>query len=69
MTTDHDHPDTDLTDPHGEAAALRRENERLRAALQPIVDHDLFHDDEYLSRELVEKLNAARAALRKGGAA
>ena len=28
-----DHPDTDLTDPHGETEALRRENERLRAEL------------------------------------
>lgn len=27
----HDHPDTDLTDPHGEAEALRRENEALAA--------------------------------------
>ena len=31
--TDNDHPDTDLTDPHGEAEALRRENARLREEL------------------------------------
>lgn len=31
--TDHDHPDTDLTDPHGEAEALRKENARLLAAV------------------------------------
>lgn len=32
-----DHPDTDLTDPHGEAEALRKENARLRAELEAVV--------------------------------
>lgn len=37
--------------------------ERLEAALRGIVDHDLFHDEQYLSADLVAKLEAARAAL------
>lgn len=37
--------------------------ERLEAALRGIVDRDLFHDDQYLSADLVAKLEAARAAL------
>lgn len=37
--------------------------ERLEAALRGIVDHDLFHDEQYLSADLVAKLKAARAAL------
>ena len=46
--------------------ALAAENERLRAVLSPLVNHPLFHDREYLSRELNEKLDAARAALPEG---
>lgn len=46
---------------------LLDEIERLRDVLSPIVNHALFHDREYLSQELNEKLDAARAALAKGG--
>ena len=37
----------------------------LREAACAIADHELFHDREYLSRELNEKLDALRAALAK----
>ena len=46
--------------------ALAAENKRLRDVLLPIVNHPLFHDREYLSQELNEKLDAARAALPEG---
>lgn len=39
---------------------------RLQAVLSPLVNHPLFHDREYLSQELNEKLDAARAALPEG---
>ncbi len=37
-----DHPDTDLTDHHGEAEALRRENERLRAEIAEATDPEFI---------------------------
>lgn len=43
------------------------EIERLRAVLSALVNHPLFHDREYLSQELNEKLDAARTALAEGG--
>ena len=46
---------------------LMDEIERLQEVLWPIVNHALFHDREYLSQELNEKLDAARAALPEGG--
>ena len=45
------------------AEAVEARAERLEAALRGIVDHDLFHDHQYLSADLVAKLEAARAAL------
>lgn len=52
-----DHADTDLTDHHGEAEALRRENERLRAALAALA-HDAepgppFVFDRYVNGQLM----------------
>ena len=49
------------------ALKAEAEVERLRDVLSPIVNHALFHDREYLSQELNEKLDAARAALAEGG--
>lgn len=40
--SDNDHPDTDLTDPHGDAEALRKENERLRAEIAEATDPDFI---------------------------
>lgn len=51
------------------AEAAEAEVARLRKALATLVDHEPFEDGKYLSAELVEKLNNARAAMRKGGAA
>ena len=54
------------------AAVLRAFAQRdahLRAVLSSLVNHSLFHDGEYLSQELNEKLDAARAALAEGGEA
>ena len=58
--------DTALADAAATLRALSAENERLRAALSSLVNHPLFHDREYLSQELNEKLDAARAALPEG---
>lgn len=38
-------------------------DDALRVAAKAIVDHELFHDRQYLSAELNEKLDALRAAL------
>lgn len=51
----------------GTTLRLLDEIERLRGVLSPIVNHAMFHDREYLSQELNEKLDAARAALAEGG--
>lgn len=65
---DHDHPDTDLTDPDGEAEALRRENARLRAerdrfeaalaasrAPDPVANADSCQPGGLISREAVQR--------------
>lgn len=69
--TDHDQPDTDLTDPHGEAEALRREIARLWAALAEATDPDFIwgamdnvHDaDTTLDDYAAAVSRAQRAAL------
>lgn len=77
--TDHDHPDTDLTDPHGDAEALRRENARLRAENDRLAkaweakhadqvkrskDHsDYFDKSQRRIQELVAERDAALAAI------
>lgn len=64
--TDHDHPDTDLNDPHGEAEALRKENERLREALAiarnaQIARGDVFADADTEARWIEDSKNACPA--------
>lgn len=44
-------------------ASAAPSDDALRVAAKAIVDHELFHDREYLSAELNEKLDALRAAL------
>lgn len=59
--SDHDHPDTDLTDPHGEAEALRRENARLKVKLdrrEKLLDSVILERTHYRKRA-----EAAEAAL------
>lgn len=60
--SDHDHPDTDLTDPHGEAEALRRENARLRAELAS----GSFYKEADIDA-LMARAEAAEAAMRNEG--
>lgn len=56
--TDHDHPDTDLTDHHGEAEALRRENARLRGDLRHVITE---RDNTF--RLMQARAEAAEAAI------
>jgi hypothetical protein len=73
--SDHDHPDTDLTDPHGEAEALRKENARLRAEIAEATDPDFIwgaldnvHDAETTLDDYAAAVSRAqRAALAKLG--
>lgn len=47
-------------------AAIQPDTSKLamvRAAFGNLVNHDVFQDEEYLSEDLIAKLNAARAAL------
>lgn len=69
--TDHDHPDTDLTDPHGEAEELRREISRLRVEIAEATDPEFIwgamdnvHDcDTTLDDYAAAVSRAQRAAL------
>ncbi|WP_028029919.1 hypothetical protein [Gemmobacter nectariphilus] len=76
MTTDHDHPDTDLTDPHGEAEALRRENARLRVQMKATLERSVGERLKYEHRLAAsawrrgywqDRAGAAEAALAKMG--
>lgn len=69
--SDHDHRDTDLTDQHGEAEALRCENARLRAEIAEATDPEFIwgamdnvHDcDTTLDDYAAAVSRAQRAAL------
>lgn len=73
MMSDHDHPDTDLTDPHGEAEELRRENARLKVKLdrrEKLLDSVILERTHYRKRvEAAEAIKAEFAAVirRLGG--
>lgn len=67
MTSDYDHPDTDLTDHHGEAEALRRENARLQDEVARLTrDHEFEGWAYKCQRErdaAIARAEAAEAAL------